>query len=139
MATAVFFCRPCALRLAGTLALPAGNRLGHLKEFDGGDFDFVGELGGNGDGFHAAVVIVRDADNGEHTSGDEDGPAGGSFGREFAEAKKVSQDAGALFFYQHVNFQKVFEAERFLVIAGGMDAREAERRIEVVERYGKTK
>lgn len=110
----------------------------YLEQFHRRDFDFVREFGGNRDGFHFSVTVVGDADYGEHAGGDENGRGGDAFGREFAEAEKVIEHAGAFFFHEDVDLEEIFEAERLFVIAGGVDAGETEGGIEVIQRDGET-
>ena len=96
----------------------------------------------DGDGFHLAVGMVGNADDGEESGGNEErrGVALGRrvFGADLAEAEKVGEDAGAFFLHEQMNFDEVLEAKRFLVIARGVDSREAERRIEVIQRDGES-
>ena len=72
---------------------------------------------------------MGDADDGEDAGGDENA----AFAGEFVEAEEVVQDAGALFFDEEMDLELIFKAQGFLVVAGGVDAREAERRLQVVE------
>ena len=123
----------CLLKITTARGTTRFLSIAELEEFRRGGIDFGGEVVRDRDGFHFAVGMMGNADDGEESGGDEDGRGvalgGRVFGADFAEAEKVGENAGALFLHEQMNLDEVLEAERFLVIARGVDSREAERRI----------